>query len=257
MIAFTDTQLLAWLSAFLLPFFRVLGLFTSAPLLSSRQVTARVRIVLAAAVSSLAAPWVAVSLGTQPVLGSPQAWAAIAHEVLIGLSIGFAARLVFAAFELAGEIIGLQMGFSFAGFFDPSSGAQGTAIGSFFGTTGSLLFVAMNGPLLLIATVVQSFEVFPVGAEGFAVLGAMNPARLGAELFALALTVALPFLALMLFVNLTLGVASRVAPQLNLFGLGMPVSIVAGLLLLALAYPWVQAPFVQAMQRALTLFGGP
>ena len=255
-VSIDQAQMLAWLSAFLLPMFRVLGLFTAAPVLSSRAVPARARVALAALVAVVAAPFAAVDPSlTGPVLGSPLAWAAVAHEVLIGLAMGFSARLVFAAFELAGELIGLQMGLSFAGFFDPSGGG-GTAIGAFFGATGTLLFVALNGPLALIGALVQSFAVFPVSPEPLAFLTRLQPAAFGAEMFALALAVALPFFTLLLFVNLALGVIARVAPQLNVFAVGFPVTLGAGLLMLALAFPWIERPFAQAVGRAVALFGG-
>ena len=255
MIAVSDTQLLAWLSAFLLPLFRVLALFTSAPVLSSRAVPVRARVALSAVVALLTAPFVVVAPELRgPVLGTPLAWAAVAHEVLIGLAMGFAARLVFAAFELAGEIIGLQMGLSFAGFFDPNGGT-GTAIGSFFSATGTLMFVALNGPLMLIAAVVQSFAVFPVRPDPLVFLTKLQPAAFGVEMFALALGVALPFITLLLFVNLTLGIVARVAPQLNVFAIGFPVTVGTGLLTLTMAFAWIERPFADAIRRAIAIFG--
>ena len=254
MISATDTQLLAWLSAFLLPFFRVLALFTAAPILSSRAFPARARVASAAAIALLAAPYASLPTGTQPSLGSPAALAMVAHEVLVGLAIGFAARLVFAAFELAGEIIGLQMGLSFAGFFDPGGGT-GNAIGRVFGATGTLIFIAANGPLMLIAAVVQSFESFPLDSHPFAFAARLSPAAFGTELFALALAIALPFITLLLFVNLALGVVARVAPQLNVFAIGFPVTIGAGLVALTLGFAWIEQPFVTAIGRAMALLG--
>ena len=256
MVSVDQAQLFAWLSAFLLPLFRVLALFSAAPVLSSRAVPARARIALAGIVALLAAPFAEVDAAVSgPVLGSPAAYAAIVHEVLIGLAMGFAARLVFAAFELAGEIIGLQMGLSFAGFFDPSGGG-GTAIGAFFNATGTLMFIALNGPLALIGSVVRSFAVFPVASDPLAFLTRLQPAAFGTELFALALSVALPFITLLLFVNLALGVIARVAPQLSVFAIGFPVTVGAGLFTLALAFSWIEQPFAQAVTRAMAMFGG-
>jgi len=113
-------------------------------------------------------------------------------------------------------------------------------------------FVAINGPVLLVAAVVQSFDVIPPAAALGEWIGRMQPASLGAGVFELGVMIALPFMALLLFVNLGLGVVSRIAPQLNIFAIGFPVTIGAGLLLLALAMPLLQQPFQILVERLLT-----
>ena len=251
MVAFTDAQLQGWIAAFALPFFRLLALFTAAPVLSLRAVPARARIGLSALLAATVAPSVVGPV--QVDLLSYTGLGFVAQEVAVGLAIGFAARLVFAAFDLAGEIIGLQMGLSFAGFFD-LQGGQGNAVGSFMNTTAMLMFVALNGPLLLIAATLRSFASLPVGAVPFEFVRRFDPVALGAELFALGLMIALPFLALILFVNLLLGVMSRVAPQLSLFSIGFPITIGLGLVLLVVGLPWVERPLVEGLGRLLTMF---
>jgi flagellar biosynthetic protein FliR len=253
MVAFTDAQLQAWLAAFLLPFCRILALFSAAPVLSLRSLPARVRIGLSMVLAATIAP--SVAMPVQANLLSLTGLGFVAQEVAVGLTIGFAARLVFAAFDLAGEVIGLQMGLSFAGFFDPQGG-QGTAVGSFMNTVATLLFLALNGPLLLIAATLRSFTTLPVGQVPFEFAQRFDPVSLGAEVFAIGLLIALPFLALILFVNLLLGVMSRVAPQLSLFSIGFPITIGAGLVLLTVGLPWIERPLAEGMGRLLTLFGG-
>jgi flagellar biosynthetic protein FliR len=253
MVAFTDAQLQAWLAAFLLPFFRILALFTAAPVLSMRSVPARARVGLSVVLAATIAPSVAA-----PARIDLMSWAGlgfVAQEVAVGLAIGFAARLVFAAFDVAGEVIGLQMGLSFAGFFDPQ-GARGTAVGSFVNTTAMLMFVSMNGPLLLIAATLRSFATLPVGEVPFEFARRFDPIALGAEVFAIALLIALPFLALILFVNVLLGVMSRVAPQLSLISVGFPVTIGLGMVLLVFGLPWLERPLVDGVGRLLMRFGG-
>src|SRR5690606_22456381 len=147
MVSFSEVEVLAWVTPWLWPFFRVLGLFTSAPVLSMRVIPRRVRVALAVLIVLCAQP----SLPEMPQipLDSPQALMVIAQQVLIGLTMGFAARVVFAAIEFAGELIGLQMGLNFAAFFDPVSGGQVTAVSRFYGTSATWLFVVMNGHLML------------------------------------------------------------------------------------------------------------
>jgi flagellar biosynthetic protein FliR len=252
MIAFTDAQLAGWLASFLLPLFRVLALMSAAPILSNRAFPVRARVALSAVVALVAAPF-AVPVEPSALLGG-SALLLVAREVLIGLTIGFVARLLFASFEVAGEAVGLQMGLSYAGFFDPQSG-QANAVGRFVNTVALLAFVAVNGPLAVIASVVQSFQVFPAGDPSFAFLTSRSPVQLGAEVFALALNLALPFVALLLFINLSLGVISRVAPQFNVFAVGFPVTIGTGLLLLAVGLPMIEAPLVAQLDRLLAHLG--
>ncbi len=250
MLRITDAQLIAWLSGVLYPFFRVLALMSSAPVLSNRAFPVRARVALSMAIALVVSPFVTVPAGVQ--VDAPQAWLLVAREVAIGLAIGFVARLVFAAFELAGETIGLQMGFSYAGYFDPQSGSA-NAIGRTIGTLALLGFVALNGPLVLVAALVHSFEVFPIAVSVAVPWGQGELLRMGGEVFSLAATIALPFMALLLFVNLVLGVMSRVAPQFNIMAIGFPATIGAGLVLVAIGLPLIEQPLAGATERLMSL----
>lgn len=248
MIAVGETQLLAWLGALLLPFFRVLGLFTSAPILSQRSVPVRLRVAVSFVIAALVAPLIPPAAALD--IASPAGWLAVASEAFVGFAIGFVARVVLAAVEVAGETIGLQMGLSFAGFFDPDSG-QLNGVSRLLNTLSLWAFVAINGPLLLVAAVVHSFDVIPPATMLGEWIGRMQPASLGAGVFELGVMIALPFMALLLFVNLALGIVSRIAPQLNIFAIGFPVTIGAGLVLLALGMPLLQAPFELIVERMI------
>lgn len=253
MISFSQDQLVAWMSPLLWPFVRALALFMAAPVLSSRAVPARAKIGLA----FLVALGCQASLSGQPVVGldSPQALAVLLQQIFIGLAIGFAVRIVFASVELAGELMGLQMGLSFASFFDPVSNAQVSAIARLFTILVTLMFVAVNGHLLLVVALVNSFQVFPVDAGVMQAAGQLQIHRLGAELFSTALWIALPMIALMLFVNLTLGIISRIAPQINIFAIGFPVTLAMGMVGLVTVIPLLDAPILAALDRVLALFG--
>jgi flagellar biosynthetic protein FliR len=251
-ISFTDAQLMGWLTPILWPFLRALALMTSLPVFSQRSVPMRVKVALAffIALASQA------SLPPMPVipLDSPLAWIVVLQQVLIGVSLGFAVRVVFAAVEFAGEVIGLQMGLNFAGFFDPVTASQGTAAGRFFGTMVAFLFIIINGHLAIIAALTKSFNAFPVGPEPFAFLRAVQPQVWGAEVFAIGLWIALPLVGMLLFVNLVLGVISRVAPQINIFAIGFPITLGVGLIGMLLTLPLLQQPFTMALERMLEHF---
>jgi flagellar biosynthetic protein FliR len=251
-VTFTEAQLLAWLSPVFWPFIRVLALFSALPVLGQRTVPVRVRVGL----SGLIVVAAQASLPPMPVvaLDSALALALIAQNVLIGLTLGFAVRIVFAAVEFAGELIGLQMGLNYAGFFDPSSGSQGTATSRFFGTTIAFLFIAINAHLLVVVAVVGSFNAFPVSPEPFAFLRAMRPETWGAEIFGMGLWIALPLIGMLLFVNLVLGIISRVASQMNVFAIGFPITLGVGLLGILITLPLMQGPFTMALERMLARF---
>lgn len=252
MLTFSEAQVLAWISPLLWPFLRILGLFTSAPVLSMRNVPRRVRVALAVLIAVAAQPGLPDTSGIT--LNSPLMTGAVAQQVLIGLTMGFAARVVFAALEFAGEVIGLQMGLNFASFFDPSTGGQSTAVSRFYGTIASWLFVVLNGHLMLTAAVVQSFHAFPVSGEPLAFLATVQPQVWGAEIFRLGLWIALPIMAMLLLVNMVMGVMSRVASQLNIFAIGFPITLSVGLLGLWLTLPMMQVPFTLALERMLGYF---
>ena len=252
MLTFTDTQVLAWITPILWPFLRVLALFGTLPIFAQRGVPARVRVALAFLIAFCAQ----ASLPAMPViaLDSGAAVLAIVQQILIGASLGFAVRIVFAAVEFAGEMVGLQMGLNFAGFFNPMTGGEATATSRFFGTVVSWLFIVTGGHLLLIAAVVQSFYAFPVGPEPFAFLRAVQPQVWGAEVFSLGLWIALPMTAMLLFVNLVMGIISRVAQQMNIFSIGFPITVSVGLIGMLLTLPMMQVPFTMALERMLQQF---
>lgn len=252
MISLTEAQVLAWITPVLWPFLRVLALFQAMPVLGQRIVPMRVRVALAFLVAVCAAG-VAPPVEPAP-LDSAQALLLVVQQLLIGLSLGFAVRIVFATVEFAGEIAGLQMGMNFAGFFDPLTATQSTAVSRFFGTLVAFLFIVVNGHLTVIGAVVQSLHAFPVGPEPFAFLSATLPHQWGAEVFKMGLWIALPLIAILMFVNLVLGVISRVAPQTHIFAIGFPITMGVGLVSLLFMLPLMETPFLSTLERMLAPF---
>lgn len=252
MITFTEAQLTAWLSPLIWPFLRTLAVFTSAPVLSSRAFPVRARIGLAFFVALAAQP----TLGQQPVISitDSAALGAVFQQVGVGLAIGFAVRVVFAAVELAGEVIGFQMGLSFASFFDPTFNTQSSAVARFFGQLALFMFIVMNGHLLVMMAVIKSFQNFPVDQNFLEALKQMKVLDLGADLFASGLWIALPMIGMLLFANLALGIVSRVAPQMNIYAIGFPVTLSVGLIGMAASLPMLDEPVMALMQKAIDVF---
>lgn len=254
MITFTEAQLMAWVSPVFWPFIRVLAVFTSAPIFSARSVPLRTRVALAFLIAFCAQ----ATLVDQPVvaLTDPRALEVLLQQVMIGLAIGLAVRIVFAAVELAGELVGLQMGLNFAGFFDPATGAQSSTVGRFFGNTTMLLFVVMGGHLMLLQAVVASFNTFPLGGGALEAVNTMRLHELGAVMFRYGLWIALPLIGMLIFINVVLGVVSRIAPQMNAFAIGFPVTLSAGLLGIAFTLPMLDAPVAALLRVATSMFTG-
>jgi flagellar biosynthetic protein FliR len=251
-LTFTEGDVLAWVTPILWPFLRVLALFSAVPVIAQRGVPMRVRIGLAFLVAFCAQA--SIPPIAPVALDSPAALLAVLQQVLVGVSLGFAVRIVISAVEFAGELVGLQMGMNFAAFFSPMSGGEQTAVSRFYGIAIAWLFIVTGGHLLVIAAVVQSFTAFPVAGDPFEFLRIVEPQRWGAEIFRLGLWIALPLVAMLLFTNLVLGVISRVAQQMNVFAIGFPITLGVGLAGVLVTLPLMEAPFTMALERMLAQF---
>jgi flagellar biosynthetic protein FliR len=173
--------------------------------------------------------------------------------VLVGAAIGFAIQIAFAAAELAGDLIGLQMGLSFASFIDPARNEETPIIGSFLGVLLMLLFFAVNGHLVLLAAVANSFAAVPVGIASLHWLAWRPLVDAGAMIFTAGLQIAMPVIAALILANLALGVLTRTAPQLNLFAVGFPVTLMVGMLVLLLALPRLMPLLEDVLQQGFRL----
>lgn len=226
MLSVTAAQLDAWLAALMFPLARILGLFASAPIFSNRGVPARVRLAIGLGVAIALLPVMPPMPDVPP--SSGVGLAIFGQQIFIGVAIGFMIRIVFAAVDMAGALIGMQMGLSFAIFFDPDAGGQTAVLSDFLNLIATLLFVAVNGHLLMIEALVRSFEWLPVGTEIVRAEGWGYIARAGLTVFAAGLLLSLPVIGVLLVANIALGVLTRAAPQLNLFAVGFPVTLTAG-----------------------------
>jgi len=244
-LSVTAAQLDAWLAALMFPLARLLGLFAAAPIFSSRGVAVRVRLAIGMGVGIALLP----VMPPMPVVTPDSAIGLMifAQQIFIGIAIGFMMRIVFAAVDMAGALIGMQMGLSFAIFFDPDAGGQTAVLSDFLGLLTTLLFLAANGHLLLIEALARSFEWLPIGTDVLRAQGWGYIARTGITVFAAGLLLALPVIGILLVANIALGVLTRAAPQLNLFAVGFPVTLTAGfigvLLLMTNFAPVLQSLF--------------
>lgn len=171
----------------------------------------------------------------------------LGREMLIGFTIGLATNFIFTGIEFAGHIMGYQMGLAMANVYDPANSTQVSIIGRLLGLVAMLVFLAANGHLLIIMTIKKSFDIIPpysfhlTEALGEGVLG------LSRDIFVLGLKLSAPVMAVVFFLNLTLGILSKAVPQLNMFVVGFAVIIAAGFFVLLLTFPMIEG----GMERAL------
>ncbi|OQW38665.1 MAG: flagellar biosynthetic protein FliR [Proteobacteria bacterium SG_bin4] len=255
MINISTAELNVLLAAFLWPLSRILALVASAPILGNPSIPVRVKLGLAIMITILVMPMVEKSL-PQIDPASGVGLIILLQQVLIGVAIGFVMRIVFVAVEMAGEIIGLQMGLGFAIFFDPQNSGQIDIIGRFLGVIASLAFLAIDGHLMMIALISQSFSTLPVGVDTTTDATFSTLAQWGSEIFKSGLQLSLPVLTALLITNLALGVLTRVAPQLNIFAVGFPLTLSIGLLVLALSMPFYTPILEQLVHDGLALMMG-
>jgi flagellar biosynthetic protein FliR len=225
----TDTQIALFVQQFFLPFARIGALLMTMPVIGTRVVPARARIIAAFFLTIMVVPFMpplqvapSLSLGTLIL---------VLHEILIGVALGFGLQVVFQVCVLAGQYLAMKMGLGFASMNDPTNGVQTTVLSQFFLVLVTLTFVVVNGHLLLIELLLQSFRTLPPTRFQFEPAQAFQVVNLGGWLFASALVISLPVLTALLVVNMAFGIMSRAAPQLNIFAVGFPFTLMCGMLL--------------------------
>ncbi|GAB2909186.1 flagellar biosynthetic protein FliR [Paralcaligenes sp. KSB-10] len=235
MVSFQLDQLYGWITAFIWPFLRLLALLSTAPLLGESAIPARVKVGFAALTAIAIAP----ALGPMPPI-APASFAGLwiaAQQVMIGIAMGLTMRIAFAAVQTAGEFVGLQMGLSFASFFDPGTGANTAVLSRLMNVVAMLIFLALNGHLLMLAGLVRTFEVLPIGGSSLDSGGWGVLLDWSSQIMISGMLLALPIIIALLTINLALGILNRTAQQLSVFAVGFPISLMVGLILLTVVLP--------------------
>ncbi|VXC74278.1 flagellar biosynthetic protein FliR [Sphingomonas sp. 8AM] len=225
---------------------RVGAAFIAAPVFGNVSVPLPVRITLSGAVGVLVIG--TTSIQPPPTIFALATFVAIAAEALVGLAMGFIVQIAFAAPLVAGEIIGGSMGIGFANMIDPNSGRSSPAVGQFLSILLTLLFLSLDGHLVLVDMVVKSYTALPPGAAWLAAGQMRDIALFGGYAFMAGLLLALPVGFLLLCLNLVMGMVSRSAPSLNLFSIGLPASLAVGVISLAIALP-AMGDYMQVIVR--------
>jgi flagellar biosynthetic protein FliR len=249
MISFTTTELYAWIGGLLWPLTRILGMIAAAPVFGNTGVPMLIKLSLGVLLAAIVAP----VIPSMPAV-DPTSWAGIlilAQEMLIGAAMGFALRLVFAAVEFAGEVASNTMGFGFATFYDPSSAGRNSAISQFLALVATMAFLAMNAHLVLIQALVESFFTLPISGTPMSLAAPLEMVRWGGRIFSAGLQIGMPIIAAMLITNIALAILTRAAPQLNLFGIGFPITLGAGFLVISLTLPYLNTPLQNLFNQGI------
>jgi len=249
MISLTSAEINAWIVAFFFPLARILALLVTAPPFNNDGLSTQVRLLLGLAIAMAVVPALPPIPTMDPASGS--GLLILAQQMIIGLAMGFALRLVFSAVDMAGTMISNQMGLGFATAYDPDSASQTTVISEFLGMLALLMFMSINGHLMVIATLVQSFIALPIGGGVLENGTWQNLANAGGLIFSSGVLLSLPIVVALLITNIALGVLGRVAPQLNLMAIGFPITIVLGYAALLIGMSYLSSPLQQLFEFGL------
>jgi len=251
MITFTSIELNTWIASFLWPLTRILGLIATAPLFGNISIPTNIKVCFGVALAIIIAPSIPGVPGIEPF--SLAGILILVQQLIIGAAMGLVVRIAFSAMEMAGEITGLTMGLGFATFFDPQSQGRSSAISQLLGLLTLLIYLAANLHLVLLSVLADSFISMPISALP---IGA-QPLQLfvgwGGRIFSAGIQLSLPIVAALLITNLALGILTRAAPQLNLFGIGFPITICVGFVMIGLVLPYMATPLDRLFQEAFSI----
>jgi len=251
---FSSAQIATWVGSFMWPFIRIGAMFMAMPVIGTQSVPVRVRLAITLSVTVVIAPL----LHDLPVLDpfSLAFWIIIIQQFLIGVAMGFALQLMFSAVITSGQIIAQQMGLGFAAMVDPSNGLQVPMVSQLYLLAVVLIFLIFNGHLILIEVVANSFNTLPVGQEVLSPDSLWQLISWGSDMFAGALLISLPTVGALLVVNISFGIITRAAPQLNIFAVGFPIMIVLGFAVIMTTLPSLVPQTSKLLQNILELIRG-
>lgn len=258
-MSFTGAELIALMESWVWPFCRVVGLVMAAPVSGAAFVPVRIRLVLALAITLVMAPAIPLPAIIDPL--SAAGLLVTGQQLLIGATLGLAVRIVFVVVELAGQIVAQQMGLGFAAMVDPQHGVQVPVVSQFYVLVSTLVFLGLNGHLVLVRVLAESFRTLPVGTWGITRDGLWGMVSWAGWLLANAVLIALPVMTALLVINLAFAVLNRAAPQLNIFSVGFPLTILSGMGVMVFMFNGFEPHFSRLLDQSLglarTLIAGP
>ncbi len=242
------SQIESYVIMFLLPLVRISAFFMVVPVIGTRMVPQRIRLGLAVLLTMIVAPLLPSS-GLSSGLNLATALA-VCHEMIIGIIFAFFLQVFFHLFMITGQMIAMQMGLGFASMVDPSNGVSVAVVSQLFVILTTLLFLLMNGHLIMIEVLIDSFTQFPMGVAEMPLDSLSAITHSASWMFSRALVLALPIVCALLIVNIAFGIMTRAAPQLNVFALGFPTAIVLGGIFLWYIIAGFEVTFMNLLKTA-------
>ncbi|MFZ6861211.1 flagellar biosynthetic protein FliR [Undibacterium sp. Ji67W] len=249
MISFASKDLIALVMAFVWPLTRILGLIAVAPPFGNRTVPTRIKLGFGIVIAFIITPTIPPFADADPL--SLAGMMILIQQFVIGLGMGFVMRVAFAAIEMAGTVAGMTMGLGFASFFDPQTRGNTSAISQFLVLVATVLFFALNAHHSLLLALMDSFKSIPISTTLQSGFDFHRLAIWGEQIFIGGLRLSMPLIAALLLANVALGILTRAAPQLNLFGIGFTITITVGFLILATILPYLSVPIENLFQLAI------
>ncbi len=235
MIEFTTSQITGWVMSFFWPFVRILAFVAVAPIFGENSISRMAKIGTAAVLAVIIAPTLP-SMPDVPPVSYAGVWLLV-QQIIIGIALGLIMHVVFAAVQAAGDYVGLQMGLGFASFFSAAFGAQIMVLSQLLNLFALLLFLAFNGHLIMIRILAYTFTELPIGVGDLDASAWEMIALWGGTVFSAGVSLALPLIAALLTINLAMGILNRASPQLSIFSIGFPLTLIAGLVVLTFMVP--------------------
>jgi len=245
----TDRQIVEYISLYAWPYLRIIGFLFALPIISSGIIPAYIKAGLALFVTILIAPGLP-SHESVDVLSLDGVFVS-AVQLIIGLALGFIVKIVFSAMETGGYVIGQTMGLGFAQMNDPANGITVPVISQFYTVLATLIFLILNGHLIMIDVLVESFTIIPITDYSQVSNGLWKLILWSGWVFTGAVLIALPAVGALLLVNIAFGVMMRAAPQLNIFTIGFPISLMLGLLFIMLTLPVFSNQFINILDSTV------
>lgn len=236
------------------PFGRIGGLFLSAPLFSSNLIPSRIKLLLMLSLAVICAPFVPQHLSFLHFDGMYLVY--IVQEVFLGILMGFVLQLVFQVFVIGGQIISMQAGLGFAVMVDPASRASVPLVSQFYTLLTTLIFLSLNGHLALIEALIGSFNSMPIGQISIEHDLVWKVIMFSGWMFKEAVLISIPAILSLLIVSLSFGIMTRVAPQLNIFSLGFPITLLMGILIIKVGLSAVGVQIAESIEQGLLFIKG-
>jgi len=249
---FTTAELTGVIGSYIWPFFRIAALVMAAPIFSSNFVSVRSRLLIALALCIVIVPTIPdVAPAVEPLSGA--GLLIVAHQILIGVCMGFMLQLLVNAFIIGGQIIAMQMGLGFASMVDPQNGVTVPVISQFYLIFVTLVFLSLDGHLILIQVLSESFVSIPISPTGLPITSIHDVVAQASWMYAGGVIIALPAIGSLMMVNLSFGILSRAAPQISPFSIGFPMTIILGFAIMFVTLPNVSSHLVTMTDQMLQL----